>query len=227
MNHRMNKCLFFCAVSLLSLNLSKAETAKLIRHFNFDEGFLESVYSNEPSEIVGSPTLIDGISGQAVRLDGQSALIYDDYFDLNVTTYTLTAWVNPDLQEQRALIVNRGTNNYWILFNQGEVRSGFYDKDRQEIYSATYLQPGTWYFIAVTYDGQAIRMYIDQHLHWMKKVEGRPRQIEEPFVIGAQPANKEIGNFFRGTIDEVRLYDGALSQAEVFELFKQFQPQFD
>lgn len=222
----MNKLIIICGILLFSLKLSNAATPKLIRHYTFDSGFTESVYANGPVEIVGAPKLVDGISGQAVHLDGQSALIYDDYFDLNVTTYSLTAWVKPDVQEQLAVIVNRGLNNYWIFFNHGEIKAGFFDKDYQEIYSATYLQPGTWYFVAVTYDGQVIRLYIDHHLHWMKKTGGRPRQIEEPLVIGAQPT-KSLGHFFKGTIDEVRLYDGALSQSEVLKLFEQYQPQFD
>ncbi|MEM1221480.1 MAG: LamG domain-containing protein [Verrucomicrobiota bacterium] len=205
---------------LCVVTFTYAERPTLIRHFTFDDGFSESVYRNEPVEIVGNPGTVEGVSGEAVHLDGQSALVYDDYFDLNVEQFTFTAWVRLDEQEGLYAVVNKGVDAYWIFVNHGEVKGGFYDKKFYEAISGTYLQPGKWYFTAITYDGEMLRLFVDQHLHWIKKIEGKPRSVDGPLVIGAEP-NQPHSYFFRGAIDEVRLYDGAISKAEMLKLYQE------
>jgi len=217
---RINYTLIFSTVCIvLSLQALHAESTKLIRHFTFDEGFAESVYGNEATRIIGNPTLTSGISGQGVELDGNSALAYDDYFDLHLEQFTLTAWVKPKIKNHAGNIAGKGSDIYWIFYNHGEIKSGFYDHKFHECYSGLYLEPDQWYFLAITYDGKTLRGYINHHLDSIKQVQSKPRKFEGPFIIGAEGVDPSR-YFFNGTTDEVRLYDGPLSTSDLLKLYK-------
>lgn len=193
--------------------------AKLIRHFTFDNDLVEAVNGNPPTQTIGTPKLVNGIEGQAIQLDGNSALVYDDYYELTLKEFTLSAWVYVENTEQAGNIAGRGTDIYWIFFNHGEIKSGFYDGKFQECYSGVYLQPKNWYFLAITYDGKTLRAYINDHLDTIKQVESAPRRLDEPFIIGAEGISPPR-YFFEGMIDEVRLYDSALNRQELLNLYQ-------
>ena len=75
------------------------------------------------------------------------------------------------------------------------------------------LPTGRWVHLAATFDGTIMRLYMD----------GRQVGIlERPGKIGRNDRNIIIGNYdvdheayFVGTLDEVRLYDRALSPDEI------------
>lgn len=216
---RLTHTLILCLIFTVShFNDLHAESTKLIRHFTFNEGFTETVYANEPTRIIGNPKQTSGISGQGLELDGNSALAYDDYFDLHLKQFTLSAWVKPKIKSHVGSIAGKGSDIYWIFYNHREIKSGFYDDKFHECCSGIYLEPDQWYFLAITYDGKTLRAYINHHLDSIKQVESKPRKFEGPFIIGAEGIDPSR-YFFNGTIDEVRLYDGALSTKDLQKLY--------
>lgn len=221
----MTKRPFFIilAIILSSTATAFADSPELIRYVSFDGNFTEAMTGNDPAEIVGEPKLTDGISGQALELDGSSALIYDDYFDLNLDTFTLTAWVYPHEDAPSGNIVGKGADIYWLFLNHGEVKAGFYDDQFNEALSTTYLKKDRWYFLAVTYDGKILRLYVDHHLHWIVKIRSAPRRLKGPFIIGAE-AQSPLRDFLNASIDEVRLYNGALDKSSIHLLYQRERP---
>ncbi len=77
------------------------------------------------------------------------------------------------------------------------------------------LPTNTWTHVAVTYDGTTMRAYVNGALY------GTPQAINLPALERTAPGRVAwifgAGNadYFSGTIDEVRVYGRALSQAEV------------
>jgi len=65
----------------------------------------------------------------------------------------------------------------------------------------------TWFHVALTYDGSFIRLYIN----------GTLSQPPTPYsgLIDTNEYDFYIGRWFHGIIDEVALYDEALSQTEI------------
>jgi hypothetical protein len=69
-----------------------------------------------------------------------------------------------------------------------------------------------WSHLAVTYDGTTLRLFIDGDEVSSRPTTGSILETAAPLWIGG---NHPYGEYFRGLIDEVRVYDRALSPAEV------------
>ena len=75
------------------------------------------------------------------------------------------------------------------------------------------LSPGTWYFIACTCDGSAMRFYIDGTERGSTAIAGGtiPNGGRSLWLGG----NDAWGEYFDGALDDVRIYDRALGQGEI------------
>ena len=80
------------------------------------------------------------------------------------------------------------------------------------------LQPDTWYYLACTYDGTALKFYIDGTLRGTTPVAGGtiPNSGNDVWIGG----NDIWGEYFDGILDETRIYNRALSQAEIQALME-------
>jgi hypothetical protein len=71
---------------------------------------------------------------------------------------------------------------------------------------------GRWTHLAVSYDGGAVRLYINGVQVSHRRASGPIRRTTDPLWIGG---NRPYGEYFDGVIDDVLVYDRALSAAEV------------
>jgi len=69
-----------------------------------------------------------------------------------------------------------------------------------------------WHHVAATYDGFKLRIYIDGVLSATEEFQGTISRNTNPVTIGNQPGYPE---YFRGTLDEVRIWDRALDLCEI------------
>ena len=60
----------------------------------------------------------------------------------------------------------------------------------------------------MTYNGAALRLYVDGTETSSRSVSGEILKTSDPLWIGG---NRPYGEYFRGVIDEVRVYDRALN----------------
>ena len=80
------------------------------------------------------------------------------------------------------------------------------------IYGPAALATNTWSHIAATYDGAALRLYLNGTLVSSQARTGAISTSTNPLQIGGDSI---YGQFFQGAIDEVRIYNRALTQAEI------------
>ena len=73
-------------------------------------------------------------------------------------------------------------------------------------------RPNTWTHLAVTYDNATLRLYINGVQASSVAYTGNLITSANPLQIGGDSL---YGQYFQGIIDEVRVYDRALSQAEI------------
>jgi len=89
-------------------------------------------------------------------------------------------------------------------------------------YPASYLNPG-WHHLMGTFDGKYLKLYIDDKLVDTNDtgIVGTLDHANVPLMIGAEPTGSSptAGKYFLGALDDVRIYDRALSEAEVSALF--------
>ena len=71
---------------------------------------------------------------------------------------------------------------------------------------------GRWTHLAVTYDGETLRLYVDGAETSHLSLSGGISRTAKPLWIGG---DRPFGEYFAGVIDEVRIYDRALSPGAV------------
>ena len=186
---------------------------------------------------VGDPTssstvpTVNFANNNSISLDGtdDSVSIPDDSH-LDTTQVTAMAWIKTaatdDFSGVVAKVPSGGTRAGWILTvaNTSVLRC---DVDSGPsggfAVSTTTLEDDAWHHVACSYDGSNIRVYVDGGA-----AEGTTAfsaglgQQDEPIIIGKDPLS--AAREFSGLIDEVRVYNRALSQNEITTIANGDQP---
>ncbi len=78
-----------------------------------------------------------------------------------------------------------------------------------------------WHHAATTFDGQTLRLYLDGNLDAEQTFDTAilPQLVSarEVFIAAVQPSNGNGSGFFKGVLDEVRIWEVARSQSELQE----------
>ena len=93
-----------------------------------------------------------------------------------------------------------------------------FEKAHSHINATNTIVTGLFYHVAATFDGQWMRLYVNGVEH---SATNHPYPVDygpRPMFFGT--SGEEWDGHFAGTLDEVALYAGALSAAEVEALFK-------
>ena len=85
----------------------------------------------------------------------------------------------------------------------------------------TTLEPDTWYHVAMVYDGANLKGYVNGELDGSQPARGPVQATDESFKIGAYaPVNGgQTKAFWTGQIDELTLYNRALSDSEIKDIY--------
>jgi len=173
-----------------------------------------------------------GKFGRAAKLDGTGGVIVPDASSLDATTtLTIAAWIYPtNINPNSAGIVAKrvgfGSETAYTLFLWHDQVAGFHlytdiDGEDNRFFSDATFDTNRWYHVAVVFDGslpvgQRSVLYVDGKADYAGG--------ESATQIGNSPASLVIGDLpgggdkFVGYIDEVALWQRALSAAEIAQL---------
>jgi hypothetical protein len=160
-----------------------------------------------------------GKYGNALVFNGTSALVtINDAASLHLTTaMTLEAWVNPSaISSAWRDVVYKGNDNYYLeaTTSSGGVPCGAGTFGTADVgaFGTAVLPLNTWTHIATTYDGATLVFYVNGVQVSTLAQTGAMVTSSNPLQIGGDSI---YGQYFQGTIDEVRVYARALSAAEI------------
>jgi hypothetical protein len=196
----------------------------LVAAYNFNQG---SGLSTPDASGAGNPGTISGAVwtdlgrfGQALSFDGINDRIdVADSASLDLTSsFTLEAWIYATSTSGRPIIAKEWEAEIaYSLFLHASSRptalANVGGNDRS-VTASTTVVPNTWTHVAATYDGSALRVYVNGVLVGLRPATGSVRLSSDALRIGGNVAS---GQYFRGRIDEVRIYNRALSTAEIQE----------
>lgn len=198
-------------------------TRNLIAAYGFDEG--SGLVANDVSgfghhgELRGATWSSTGKFGGALNFNGTSAFVYvKPTAVLNPGgAMTLEAWVRPAAtQSGWRTIVQKEVDNYFLhASSSGALRpamGGTFGTTKTMVAGTSALPVGAWSHLASTYDGATARLYVNGVLVASKAQTGAIQASNNALRIGG---NVPYGEFFRGLIDEVRLYNRALAVTEI------------
>lgn len=176
------------------------------------------------------PDVIEGIAGNALHFhrDRQQYLAVERREGLAAPSeMTVMAWIRPDQRSgAHGIIGNKSDKSgdppwpgwrfryFWarIIFQYGTA-DGLEPQVSTENWS---VEPGFWHHVAAVYDGERLRAYINCELAAEAEVPGPIMARERGFVIGNFVGRKNA-YAFDGAIDELRVYDSALTLRQIFD----------
>lgn len=213
--------------SLASTGHALATGAPPVAAYPFDEdegGIARDSVGGNDAVIHGAQWTEDGRYGAALEFNGKG-----DYLTVTGTEaldfasdFTLEAWVRPASTASWAPLIAKEDPSSealpfgYLLYGRGEGPGPSLYLAESESVSAHVdgpeaLPTGEWSHLAVTSDGEEMRLYIDGEL-----AEVGPAVLAKPtsgdLQIGGSPV---LGQYFAGRIDEVRLYDRVLDAEEI------------
>jgi streptogramin lyase len=127
---------------------------------------------------------------------------------------TLEAWVKPASGPGGWRdVVYRGDDNYFLNTNAENVYGAVtVSPPVSMVGSDATLLVGTWTHIAMSYDGSTLKVYVNGVLAEAVSQTGTIVASTSPLSLGGDPL---YGQYFDGVIDEVRVYNRGLTQAEI------------
>ncbi len=175
-----------------------------------------------PSGPTSDAANIDGNLG-AFRFDGVNDYIRigaDDSLRLSDGTYSQALWIKPTSYDDRYHGVigyqvgnSVGTRYPFIYVRNDAIYAGFGTGGNswKGIVADDVIDIGSWNHVAVTFDGDTMQLSVNGEVVGTNSNMGGSLPTTEygQLDIG------RVNNYFVGQLDDVRMYDRALSQAEV------------
>ncbi len=242
----MFKTLIYRVTLVLLVGLVSNVSAGLLAHWEFDESSgttaRDSSGHGHDGTLRGDPQWAAGIIGSgALSLDGTDGLVEVPHgTSLNLTdALTITAWVKLHNLSTYFFIVCKqpsgtardnypGNYEFRTEANTGALQFG-HQQTQGEQYtfytSGTRIIAEQWYHVAVAFTkaGQ-VEFYVDG------AAAGSSAQSTNFGVLNNEPVRiggrKDGYSFFNGLLDDIRVYDRALSAAQIQKLYDGIPPTF-
>jgi hypothetical protein len=169
----------------------------------------------------GKPEIQKGRFGPALHLSGVSqCLMFGDRPELDPdAAMTVSAWIKADDWNGSRTVLRKGDgDNQYRLFEDGG-KFAFDISGVGEV-AGPKPEPHKWHHIAGTYDGAVMRLYIDGVLVAEKPASGKISVTPDSLYIGAKSSNAARSDYFKGDMDEIMIWDYALSPDHIQKLAK-------
>ena len=156
------------------------------------------------------------LNGNAQYLDGPTGTVKG--LPEGKSDYTISTWFNPSALGVRGMVgwgrwgAVGGTNALRIFGNGGGFRHYWWSNDLDSNVS---LSTNTWYHVAATFDGKTRALYLNGKLLVTNTPKANDHTVTDVnFSIG-RTNNSE---YFNGILDEVGIWNRALSPEEIAEM---------
>jgi len=183
---------------------------------------VEDAIGDNKGEIKGDPETVEGNIGEALKFDG-----VDDYISLTPVdvivnhSFTIQVWVNLT-QHAYNIAVSQGdahSTNHYLHFGTHTDTHAFMFRFYGDDQDGGKLELNKWYHLVGVYDKDKpeARLYVNGDDVANKAGSGglKSNVANSDFEIGANYGRLGRANWFHGIIDEVGIYDRALSAEEV------------
>lgn len=221
----MKKILAAGIFLIISFTLTGSASAALVAYFPFDANANDASGNGNNATVNGTTSTADkfGNNNRAYLFDGVNDYI-EAPVDINPSAMpqmTIVAWARADGGSPVKQVVShdngafdrslgidyRGGGTGWSVFSGSGSVLGFHP-----------VTLGEWVFLAAVYDQNAgtVKLRVNNTIY---EESGNLGSGHITFRIGSNPS---YGEYFQGSIDEVRVYNHALTNSELSQLYNQF-----
>jgi hypothetical protein len=212
------------AVAVTVSNTAPPPPTGLVASYNFNAGtgttLADSSGNANTGTITGATWSTAGKNGNALSFNGTSNYVQvPDSASLDLTTgMTLEAWLRPSAlgTAWRTVLFKTQTGGmvYSLYANQDTTRpiGQVNIAGETNAVGSAALALNAWSHLAATFDGSALRLYVNGSLVSTTVITG---SIPTSTGVLRMGGNSIWGEWFAGLIDDVRIYNKALTQAQI------------
>jgi len=214
--------------------LGTAELAGLIGWWKFDGNTKDSSGNDNHGAETGDPTYVAGKLGRAISFDGDGdrievpATVRDNPELYPAQAASASAWVKTTADTQHSVIRHEFHFTPLQTHSQGAWVAMFTDENgtralNMKTFDWNKLNDGRWHHYAATYNDGVCEVWIDGTKEasdnrgafslWTKE--------DQPWVFGGRERGEGGGEYYAGELDDVRLYNYALSDGEISALYNE------
>jgi len=201
----------------------------LVLWLKFNEGSgttaYDSSFYNNHGTLVNGPTWVDGKYGKALSFDGS-----DDYVEvadsesLDITDeITIVVWAKPDGANEMGYLVAKGNpaanQRYNLYWNGANDQLVFWESGSERTSEKVFVDNNVWVQAAIVIDGTTLKFYRNGVSAGTKTLSNPLESNSDALRIGHRVGDPSDARCFKGTIDEVRIYNRALSSEEIQMLY--------
>ena len=205
------------------------KTPRLVARWPMDENSGDSVrdvVNGHDGKFLGAgPKWVRAKSGSGLEFDGTPGVAVNVPKSRRIklaSSLTLSAWVKlSDLSGERQNFVSYADS--YVLFYEGKfgavIEQNQADNTWFPCLARTDVVPNKWYFLAMTFDSRSLSIYVNGKLE--NRVDAKSGEIpykKIPFWFGGAPERKSW--WLKGTLDEVHIWDAALTPEEIMVIYK-------
>ncbi|MHC4573778.1 MAG: S8 family serine peptidase [Planctomycetota bacterium] len=212
-----------------------------VAHWKLDEGQGDIAYDsagNNHGRLINGPTWTSGQINGGLSFDG-----INDYVDVNdasclrlnqYDSFSASFWAKPLPHPQGYVLCKMRASAQWnvfgyeVLWNLSLSAFCFIAEASRigdtEVYTLDNSAPaGGWYFVTAVYDNKEMKIYLNAELHDSAtfRYDTEDTTPDKNLSIGARSYDSAVKQYFYGTIDDVRIYDRALSAEEIWEIYQE------
>ncbi len=205
----------------------------LVAHYEFEGNANDSSGNGNNGTEYGGVSYIDGVIGQAGSFDG-----VDDYMSINdsnsldiTDSITLSVWIKTNGTNTHSAIISKlgagwyDNNAYYLNVNNDSfIHFGMNYEWENGIglgtNSTTPVEDGEWHYIVAVYDGIRARMYVDGIFEAESGIDYTLGTKANDFKLKIGWDIYSSSRHFNGQIDDLRIYNRALNDSEIQELYK-------
>ncbi len=230
---------YFITVIVSAGNVSASLTDGLIAYYPFNGNANdESIHGNHGLTQGGVHLTTDRFQNEnsAYSFDGiDGHIVINDSESLDISgPITITSWILTNNTSIGNAIVNKlgstleSRNGYYTYVSDYDVANKFHfgltcdwPQIGQTGSSTTSVDDGIWHHVTGTYDGATIKVFVDGRLEDSKSYSSGILTNDNQLNIGWDPWNSygHENRHFNGKIDDVRIYNRALSEDEIRALY--------
>jgi len=201
-------------------------TKGLVAHYEFEGNANDSSGNGNDGIEHGGVSYIDGVIGKAskfmgsmneyIQVSNSESLSIKNQISISVWAKvdTFVFSINP--------IVTKGYNTedytLWLTKNGSSLLLNWNTSQQFWEYDNKTIESDTWVYVTITYDKNHVQYFINGVKTFERNFNLTIHTNSEPLYIGSSYPGAD--EYFKGQIDDLRIYNRALNQAEITALYK-------
>jgi hypothetical protein len=193
----------------------------LVAFFRFERNALDATSNHNDGTVTGPASWTGGMDGNCIVLSGTNNYVTcPDSASLNIQgKITIEAWIRTSATQDEEICAKYGSApcpGYALKIVNG--RLSFWFGGTSWTLSTGTVNDGNWHYVAVTGNGNAGTFYIDGSASGTFAFKAIAGNAGSPLYLGSYQG----GGCFSGNIDELAIWNRALTAAEIQTHFNSF-----